>query len=176
MEGESESLTIKQAAALLGVHPNTVRNRIKAGVYEAEKVITEHGETFMLSRSELEKQVPTNTVPSASQAPLSQPLPIIREVMQSALEPFVRELGEVREELGRERERREQAERRVEELERRNAKLESPQDEQHEGQEVPGPGPQRSTTPEREATGEGNIARPRRSLWRSFARRIFGGG
>ncbi len=38
--------------------------------------------------------------------------------MRSALEPFVRELGEVREELGRERERREQAERRVEELER----------------------------------------------------------
>jgi chromosome segregation ATPase len=39
--------------------------------------------------------------------------------MRSALEPFVRELGEVREELGRERERRENAERRVEELERR---------------------------------------------------------
>jgi excisionase family DNA binding protein len=119
MEGEPETLTIKRAAALLGVHPNTVRNRIKAGVYEAEKVITEHGETFMLSRSELEKRTPTNTVPSASQAPLSQSLPIVREVMRSALEPFVRELGEVREELGRERERRENAERRVEELERR---------------------------------------------------------
>ena len=115
MEGEPETLTIKQAAALLGVHPNTVRNRIKAGMYEAEKVITEHGETFMLSRSELEKQTPTNTVPSALH---TQSLPIVMEVMRSALEPFVRELGEVREELGRERERREQAERRVEELER----------------------------------------------------------
>ena len=46
--------------------------------------------------------------------------------MQSALEPFVRELGEVREELGRERERREQAERRVEELEERLEPRESP--------------------------------------------------
>jgi excisionase family DNA binding protein len=168
MEEEPETLTIKQAAALLGVHPNTVRNRIKAGMYEAEKVITEHGETFMLSRSELEKQLPTNTVPRASH---SQPLPIVREIMQSALEPFVRELGEVREELGRERERREQAERRVEELERQ---LEPPQDQQHEGQEAQGPGPERSTTPESEATGEGDIERggTHRGLWR----RIFGGG
>ncbi len=164
MEGEPETLTIKQAAALLGVHPNTVRNRIKAGMYEAEKVITEHGETFMLSRSELEKRTPTNAVPSASH---TQPLPIVREVMQSALEPFVRELGEVREELGRERERREQAERRVEELERQ---LEPAQDARHEGQEPPGPGPEEPATPDSEATGEGNVER--RGLWRRF----FGGG
>jgi excisionase family DNA binding protein len=164
MEGEPETLTIKQAAALLGVHPNTVRNRIKAGMYEAEKVITEHGETFMLSRSELEKRTPTNTVPSASH---SQSLPIVREVMQSALEPFVRELGEVREELGRERERREQAERRVEELERRNAKLEP--------RESPTPSPEASegTTPqpEREAAEE-PAQRPTGVAW---WRRWFGG-
>ena len=158
MEGDPETLTIKQAAALLGVHPNTVRNRIKSGMYEAEKVITEHGETFMLSRSELEKRAPTNTVPSASH---SQPLPIVREVMQAALEPFVRELGEVREELGRERERREQAERRVEELERQ---LEPPQS--------PTPSPEASEgtppRPEREAAEEPAQPRP---WWR----RIFGG-
>jgi excisionase family DNA binding protein len=158
MEVEPETLTIKQAAALLGVHPNTVRNRIKAGMYEAEKVITEHGETFMLSRSELQKQTPTNTVPSASH---SQSLPIVREVMQSALEPFVRELGEVREELGRERERREQAERRVEELER-----------QLEPRQSPTPSPQASegTTPqpEREAAEESAQRAP---WWRGW----FGG-
>jgi excisionase family DNA binding protein len=142
MEGEPETLTIKQAATLLGVHPNTVRNRIKSGVYEAEKVITEHGETFLLSRSELEKQLPTNTVPRASQ---SQPLPIVREIMQSALEPFVRELGQVREELSRERLLREQAERRVEELERQ---LEAPQEPEAPVQEEEPPestgGPEKS--------------------------------
>ncbi len=162
MEGEPETLTIKQAAALLGVHPNTVRNRIKSGMYKAEKVITEHGETFMLSGSELEKRTPTNTVPSALH---TQPLPIVREVMQSALEPFVRELGEVREELGRERERREQAERRVEELERQ---LEPPQS--------PTPSPEASegtTTPQPErgeAHGEAEPTEPR-PWWR----RILGG-
>ncbi len=158
MEGDPETLTIKQAAALLGVHPNTVRNRIKAGMYEAEKVITEHGETFMLSRSELEKRTPTNTVPNALH---TQPLPIVREVMQSALEPFVRELGEVREELGRERERREQAERRVEELERQ---LEPPQSP------TPPPEASEGTTPQTERGAAEEPAQPR-PWWRRF----FGG-
>ncbi len=157
MEGEPETLTIKQAAALLGVHPNTVRNRIKAGMYEAEKVVTEHGETFMLSRSELEKQTPTNTVPNALH---TQPLPIVREVMQSALEPFVRELGEVREELGRERERRESAERRVEELERQLEPRESP---------TPPPEASEGTTPQPErGAAEEPAPRP---WWRGW----FGG-
>ncbi len=126
MGEERETLTIRQAATLLGVHPNTVRNRIKAGVYEAEKVVTERGETYTIPRSELAQDLTTNTVPSASQQPS---LPDVRDAMQAMLEPFVRELGSVREELGRERERREQAERRVEELERQ---LEAPQEPQNE--------------------------------------------
>jgi DNA-directed RNA polymerase specialized sigma24 family protein len=32
-----ERVTIAEAAALLGCHPNTVRNRVKAGMYRAEK-------------------------------------------------------------------------------------------------------------------------------------------
>ncbi len=127
-ESSTETLTIRQAATLLDVHPNTVRNRIKAGVYEAEKVVTEHGETYVIARAELEKTPPTNILPSASH---SQPVPDVREAMQAMLEPFVRELGNVREELGRERERREQAERRVEELERQ---LEAPQEPQNQAE------------------------------------------
>jgi excisionase family DNA binding protein len=49
MEGGG-TLTIKQAAALLNCHPNTVRNRIKKGYLQAEKVITERGETYMIPR------------------------------------------------------------------------------------------------------------------------------
>ena len=106
-----DALTIRQAAALLGVHHNTVRNRIKAGKYKADKVITENGETYLIPRSELSKETSTNSLatPTPPQSP-SQTLPDVREAMRAMLEPFVRELGDVREELGRERERRERAE------------------------------------------------------------------
>jgi len=46
--GATERITITEAAALLGVHPNTVRNRVKAGAYDAEKVLTENGFTWMI--------------------------------------------------------------------------------------------------------------------------------
>lgn len=106
-----KALTIRQAAALLNVHPNTVRNRIKARTLRADKVITEHGETYLIPRSELERETSTNKVatPTPTQLP-SQPLPDVREAMRAMLEPFVEELGTVREELGRERQRRQHAE------------------------------------------------------------------
>jgi excisionase family DNA binding protein len=44
----SDSFTISEAAALLGVHKNTVRNRIKDGIYEAEQVVTERGPTYFI--------------------------------------------------------------------------------------------------------------------------------
>jgi excisionase family DNA binding protein len=119
------ALTIRQAAALLRVHPNTVRNRIKSGRYRAEKVITENGETYVIPRSELEQESPANNLstpsnnlstPSPIQEP-SQPLPNVREAMQAALEPFIRDLGQVREDLGREKVLRAQAEERIRDLE-----------------------------------------------------------
>ncbi len=152
MEGR-DTLTIRQAATLLNVHPNTVRNRIKSGAYKAEKVITERGETYMIPRSELSPDSTTNRLPGASH---SQPLPDVREGMRAVLEPFVRELGDVREELGRERERREQAERRVEELERR---LEGRQ----------GPAEEPEAEPRADAGGAHEGAQ--RPWWR----RVFGG-
>jgi excisionase family DNA binding protein len=106
-----DALTIRQAAALLNVHPNTVRNRIKADKYRAEKVVTEHGETYLIPRSELSKEsTTTNVVTPTPPQSSSQPLPDIREAMRAMLEPFVKELGEVREELGRERQRRQHSE------------------------------------------------------------------
>ncbi len=120
MRGMAEdALTIRQAAALLNVHPNTVRNRIKAGTYQAEKVVTENGETYLIPRSELSQVSTTNSLvtPSPAQLP-SQPLPDVREAMRAMLEPFVKELGDVREELGRERERREQLQHERDELRR----------------------------------------------------------
>ncbi len=155
MEG-GDTLTIRQAAALLGVHPNTVRNRIKKGSLRAEKAITERGQTYMIPRSELGDWT-TNRLSSASH---SQSPTNVSEGIRAVLEPFVRELGDVREELGRERERREQAERRAEDLKRRL--------EAAEGRQEPpeGAGPRSDAGGAQEAT-EG----ARRPWWR----RMFGG-
>ena len=158
---ERDTLTIRQVATLLNCHPNTVRNRIKSGAYKAEKVITERGETYMIPRSELSDST-TNRLPSASQ---SQSLPDVREAMRAMLEPFVRELGDVREELGRERERREAAERRNEDLERELREAREPL----EASESPAP----ADTPTEPPAGPQAATEPpeRRGWWR----RVFGG-
>jgi len=43
-------VTIAEAAKLLGVHPNTVRNRVKAGLIPATKVLTSKGEAYAIPR------------------------------------------------------------------------------------------------------------------------------
>jgi excisionase family DNA binding protein len=111
---DRDRLTIAETATLLGVHKNTVRNRIKNGSYRAEMVQTERGPTYLIERDSLLTNLTTNTLSSASQELVSQPA---MEFVQELLRPFVSELGEVREELGAERARREMAEERVASLE-----------------------------------------------------------
>src|SRR5215211_1093864 len=118
-----DRLTIAEAAALLGVHKNTVRNRIKNGSYRAEMVQTERGPTYLIERESLLTNLSTNTLSSASQEVVS---PQAMEFVQELLRPFVSELGEIREELGAERARRQVAEERVATLE---AELEALRDE-----------------------------------------------
>jgi excisionase family DNA binding protein len=102
-----DRLTIAEATALLGVHKNTVRNRIKNGSYRAEMVQTERGPTYLIERESLLTNLSTNTLSSASQELVSTQA---MEFVQELLRPFVSELGEIREELGAERARREMAE------------------------------------------------------------------
>ena len=102
-----DRLTIAEASALLGVHKNTVRNRIKNGSYRAEMVQTERGPTYLIERESLLTNLTANTLSSASQELVS---PQAMEFVQELLRPFVSELGEIREELGAERARREMAE------------------------------------------------------------------
>ena len=124
---EKGRVTITEAATLLGVHPNTVRGRVKAGTYEAEKVATEHGLTWMIDPDSLVNA----TLPKDSQQPPSQMVnpdavtPM--EMVQDLLRPFVEDLGRVREELGAERVRREQAERERDELLARLEALQAPE-------------------------------------------------
>jgi excisionase family DNA binding protein len=109
-----DRLTIAEAATLLGVHKNTVRNRIKNGSYRAEMVQTERGPTYLIERESLLTNLTTNTLSSASQELVSQSA---MEFVQELLRPFVSELGQVREELGGERARRQMAEERAAALE-----------------------------------------------------------
>jgi excisionase family DNA binding protein len=129
MGDAGECLTIAEAARLVGVHRNTVRNRIKAGLYRAHKVVTPQGETYAIERASLDAahshngaQGLTDTVrhngalaaPGAGSdgAPLTTSQQAQADVVvQRLLAPFIAELGTVREELGRERERRETVER-----------------------------------------------------------------
>jgi excisionase family DNA binding protein len=110
-----DRLTIAEAATLLGVHKNTVRNRIKDGTYKAEKVITKRGPTYLIERESLLTNLTTNTLSRDSQQLVNQ-APM--EFVQELLRPFVSEIGDVREQLGAERARRYQAERELEELRR----------------------------------------------------------
>jgi DNA-binding PucR family transcriptional regulator len=106
----ADRVTIAEAATLLGVHPNTVRNRVKAGIYDAQKVVTESGQTWMIARN----SILNNPLPKGSQSPPSQIQPDVdlqaTHLVQELLSPFVEDLGRAREELGAERVRRELAE------------------------------------------------------------------
>jgi excisionase family DNA binding protein len=119
---DGDRLTIAEAATLLGVHKNTVRNRIKNGAYRAELVQTERGPTYLIERESLLANLTTNTLSSASQDVVS---PQAMDFVQELLRPFVSELGVVREELGAERARRQMAEERVADLEADVADLEA---------------------------------------------------
>jgi excisionase family DNA binding protein len=157
-----DRLTIAEAATLLGVHKNTVRNRIKNGSYRAEMIQTERGPTYLIERESLLTNLTTNTLSSASQELVSQSG---MEFVQELLRPFVSELGEVREELGAERARRQIAEERAAALE---AELEALR-ETRESSELVEEEPERAEP--HSATGGAQEATQRRSWWR----RVFGG-
>jgi excisionase family DNA binding protein len=171
----SDSLTISEAASLLGVHKNTVRNRIKDGTYEAEKVITERGPTYLIKRESILNNLTTNTLSSGSQEIVS---PQAMDFVQELLRPFVNEVGQVREELGAERARRQMAEERVaeleEELDELRASREEPEPEAEDAPESAEPRPGTPTPDDagggaQEATGAPG-EEPRRGFWS----RLFG--
>ena len=156
-----DRLTIAEAAALLGVHKNTVRNRIKNGSYRAEMVQTERGPTYLIERESLFANLTTNTLSSASQELVSQSA---MEFVQELLRPFVSELGQVREELGAERARRQMAEERAAALE---AELEAFR-ETRESPETVEEEPERAEPHSATGGAEEGVRRP---WWR----RVFGG-
>jgi hypothetical protein len=117
-----DRVTIREASTLLGVHPNTVRKRVKDGVYEAERISTEHGFTWMIHRNTLLNTPPTEDTQISPLQSAGNLETTPEAFVQAMLSPFVEDLGRVREELGAERVLREQAER---ERDRLSAELEA---------------------------------------------------
>ncbi len=105
-----DRVTIREASTLLGVHPNTVRKRVKDGVYEAEKISTEHGFTWMIHRNTLLNTPPTTDTQISPLQSAGNLETTPEAFVQGMLRPFVEDLGRVREQLGAERVLREQAE------------------------------------------------------------------
>jgi hypothetical protein len=87
--GAAERITIAEAATLLGCHPNTVRSRVKAGLYRAEKVLTENGPTWMIDRNSLTNNAPT----SASQQGVSGVPALRQEDLQELARQIAKEAG-----------------------------------------------------------------------------------
>ena len=84
-----EWVTAREAATLLGVHYNTIRNRIKTGMYRAEKFQTENGPTWMIERDSLIDNTPTSARQQAvSGVPAAQ-----QEAIQELARAIVREAG-----------------------------------------------------------------------------------
>jgi len=93
-----ERVTIAEAAVLLGgCHPNTIRNRVKAGMYRAEKVHTENGPTWMIERDSLTTSAPA----SAPQHTVSGVSVAQQEAIQELARAIVREAGIAREDVVR---------------------------------------------------------------------------
>jgi len=136
------TVTIGEAAKLLNVHRNTVRNRIKAGRYNAHKVITPQGETYAVTLESLSQDLP-GSYDNPSQPPVrnnsiqgAQPASVATvpqqdaavRLVQQMLIPFVQELGETREELGRVRAERDALQSRLSDLEAQQAETPAEQE------------------------------------------------
>jgi excisionase family DNA binding protein len=159
----SDRLTIGEAAALLGVHKNTVRNRIKNGSYKAEMVQTQRGPTYLIERESLLANLSANTLSHASQELAGHQA---MEFLEELLRPFVSELGEIREELGAERVRRQIAQERAAALE---AELEALREPQESPQSAEEEGAQ-----EEEEEPQAAIGEAQEGVQRSWWRRMFG--
>ena len=145
MEDRAEFLSIAEVATLLGVHRNTVRNRVRAGRYKAHKVVTPQGETYAIERESLGVPLPdpTNEPPQSLSRPVrhnsdnpAQPAALVSPdqqaqadaIVQRLLAPFIAELGGVREELGRVKAQAEAKDETIAELRRRAEAAEAERD------------------------------------------------
>jgi hypothetical protein len=84
-----DRVTVNEAATLLGVHRNTVYSRVRVGMYDAEKVLTERGPTWMIDRDSLTTNAPT----TERQQHVSGVPALQQEALQELARQIVKEAG-----------------------------------------------------------------------------------
>ena len=118
-------LTITQAAALLGVHPNTVRKQVKRGELPSQRVLTPQGLIYVIPREVLglRESEPVNlglTDLQPASSPTTGLTSLVSELSaaRAERERLQATIERQAEELGAARERARQAEERAAQLER----------------------------------------------------------
>jgi excisionase family DNA binding protein len=176
-----EYVTVGEAAKLLGVHRNTIHNRIKAGRIKAHKVLEADREIYRVERDSFgtgRTSVDVHTLDAQRTTASEELARMIAARLDEIVRNYTHKLGGLREELGAERARREMAEatlregmaeerRRREEAERERDELRRElfglrgRTEVHEAAEE-----QQGSGQPRSATGEAQEATQPRSWWR----------
>ena len=112
-EPQKQYVTVGEAAKLLGVHRNTVHNRIKAGRLAAHKVVEGEREIY---RIELDSLGVGRTRAGVHTLDAQRPMTgeelgqMIATRLDEIVRDYMEQLGDIREELGAERARRQMAE------------------------------------------------------------------
>jgi excisionase family DNA binding protein len=108
-----EYVTVGEAAKLLGVHRNTIHNRIKNGRIRAHKVIEGDREVYRIERDSLDvgrTSADVRTLDAQRTTAGEELSRMIATRLDEIVRDYTHQLGDLREELGAERARREMAE------------------------------------------------------------------
>jgi excisionase family DNA binding protein len=108
-----EYVTVGEAAKLLGVHRNTVHNRIKNGRIRVHKVLEGDREVYRIERDSLgvgRTSADVRTLDAQRTTAGEEFSRMIATRLDEIVRDYTQELGGLREELGAERARREMAE------------------------------------------------------------------
>ncbi len=118
-ESPMEYVTVGEAAKLLGVHRNTVHNRIKSGRITAHKVVEGEREIYRIERDSLgvgRTSALVHTLDAQRTTASEELSRMIAIRLDEIVRSYTHELGAVREQLGAERAHRAIAEQRASEL------------------------------------------------------------
>jgi len=181
----TEYVTVGEAAKLLGVHRNTIHNRIKAGRIKAHKVLEADREVYRVERDSLgtgRTSAGVHTLDAQRTTASEELARMIAARLDEIVRDYTHELGDLREELGAERARREMAESTlregVAEERRRREEAERERDDLRRG--LYGLREQREAPETVEEASEGTEPRPdatspQGGAQRPWWRRVFGG-
>jgi excisionase family DNA binding protein len=112
-ESPKEYVTVGEAAKLLGIHRNTVHNRIKAGRITAHKVVEGEREVYRVERDSLgvgRTSALVHTLDAQHTTASEELSSMIATRLDEIVRDYTHQLGDLREKLGAERARREMAE------------------------------------------------------------------